>query len=128
MNAPREQTVPQAVLEQNTSLDIHPRVFTLFFTGFLIMMIALFVVFRTDGAALAMVIISAVYGVLYFGIPLIGSQAARYEGSWRAFLNQEIQTYTGPLTGKSMLIQICTLPAMVCCGVIINCVVLSLFM
>ena len=94
-------------LPQNQRTDVHPGAFRVFAGIFAAMMTALFLVFWSDKAAVAMVFISTAYGLMYLGIPLVGAHLAEYNRPWSDFLQAEIQTFTGTVTGRSFLIQLC---------------------
>ena len=66
-----ERHAGQQALETGTTEDMHPAVFRIFLTFFALKMAGLFLVFWGDRAATGMLVVSTLYGVMYFGLPLL---------------------------------------------------------
>ena len=113
--------------ETGTKEDMHPGVFRIFLTFFALKMAGLFLVFWGDRAATGMLVVSTLYGVMYFGLPLLAQLAQPKGQPWEEFLKKEVHTFTGAVSGQSALIQICTVPLMVASGALVMCMTLSFF-
>ena len=122
-----ERHAGQQALETGTTEDMHPAVFRIFLTFFALKMAGLFLVFWGDRAATGMLVVSTLYGVMYFGLPLLAQLTQPKGQPWEAFLKKEVHTFTGAVSGQSALIQICTVPLMVASGALAMCMTRSCF-
>lgn len=81
---------------------------------FTYMFLVIAVTFASDAQASFMVVISAVYTVMYFGTPIVMTRIGGipfFDGTrWSDYLDSTIDTYTGPLTGRQIWQQICMIP------------------
>jgi len=63
-----ERHAGQQALETGTTEDMHPAVFRIFLTFFALKMAGLFLVFWGDRAATGMLVVSTLYGVMYYAL------------------------------------------------------------
>ncbi len=110
------------------SAEVHDGVFRAFIGIFTAIMGVFFLAFQKDIDSLFAIGVCVVYGAMYFGTPFVlrrVSGVRPHKHRWDVFLDAKMDTYTGWLTGREVLIQICTIPAALLLCVIGICVALS---
>ena len=115
----------QAAKPVNTS--IHHGVFRLFTGLFAVVLTAFYLTFHHDAETVFMIVVCALYGVMYFGTPVILSRIAREQTRqrWSQFLSERISVSTGSIMGRTALLQICIIPAALTVCVIGVCVIIA---
>lgn len=120
---------PQAEPElPPVNTTIHDGVFKIFVGLCVAILAAFFVTFREDAETVFMIGICAVYGIMYFSTPLIMRRVAGEKPeskSWAKFLAEPFATYTGPISGRVALLQICIVPAALTLCVLGICVIIG---
>ncbi len=104
--------------------EIHPRVFMYVFGAYVWMLFSLWMAVKSDGEAVFMVAISAFFLAMYAGIPITLSALGRKHinngpprrNDFAAFMDREISTYTGTLSGRDALLQITIIPILLAFG------------
>ena len=93
---------------------LHSGVLALFAGLFTTILAILYLTFSQDPQAVFMIVVSALYGVMYFGTPVILQRVSgqqRKDRKWSEFLSRPFQTNTGRVSGRIALVQICIIPA-----------------
>lgn len=120
---------PRAQPERTpVNATVHDGVFKIFVGLFVAILAAFFVTFRQDAETVFMIGICAVYGIMYFSTPLIMRRVAGGKPeskSWAKFLAEPFATYTGPISGRVALLQICIVPAALTVCVLGICVIIG---
>lgn len=102
--------------EREVATGLHPHVLGLLMGVYGAMLLALWLFFGTDINALIALGVCTVYFAMYFGVPLIMLRMAEqgaapsHPGSLRAFLKNDVDTYTGPVSGWGAVAQLMTIP------------------
>lgn len=109
--------------------EVHAKVAKIYLALHAVLFAVLFTTFSVDSEALFMVAISAFYLIMYIGTPYvllsrIGGKRFASRSSWSEFLDAPHETFTGKITGRDALIQICLVPAAVTIGLTAICVIL----
>lgn len=80
-------------------------------------LLAFWLTFAADGGAIFAIAIGTLYGIIYFGVPyLMNRMAAKYgtsndpQSSLSDFLNGDLDTIAGRISGWSALVQVTLVP------------------
>lgn len=106
------------------ALEIHPRIYSYVFGAYAWMLFSLWMALRSDGGAVFMIAISSFFLAMYAGVPyLLSALGRRYSGAnapkrndFGTFLDKDISTFTGTITGREALIQITIIPILLALG------------
>lgn len=93
---------------------LHPTVVKIYVGFFILILIILYFTFAHHTETVFMIGICAFYGLMYFGTPWVLKRVARedqQEVRWREFLSKPFDTNTGKISGRTVLVQICIVPA-----------------
>ena len=123
-------THPLANWPRELAPGLHPQVLAMFIGAYAAMLLVLWLFFGTDvNAAIALGVCTVYFG-MYFGVPLAmlrlaGKTQQPASGSLGRFLDGDLDTYTGPVSGWGVIAQLMTIPvgltaAFVAFGVIIR--------
>ncbi len=110
---------------------LHPGVLKIMAGCFIVMMLAFWAVFRNSSEAAFMVVISAVYLAMYLGTPLVMLRVNQHHtpeaehGSFADFLDHRMETATGTITGREVVLQACSIPVALALATIGICVVIA---
>lgn len=111
-----EQTAPEPVLDRTTQLvDVPPAAIKALVALYALLILSFAAVFRSDGETLFQIGVCIVYGIMYFGTPLVLLQIGKIgsEGRLRPPFDSRtmIDTYTGPLKPVDAYAQILSVAA-----------------
>lgn len=120
-------TTKTAVVEDAKIALVALKLYILNFVGILTVFV---VTFMSSSEAIFMVVISGLYGLMYFGLPLVVSRYF-YRNEVRnvplkEFLNGRFEIHTGVLSGKEALTQLCLVPAALLIATIAICTAVQL--
>lgn len=126
-----ETTQESSAIEQGVSVNtaVHDGVFKIFMGLFAAILAIFYLTFSHDAETVFMIGICAFYCLMYFGTPIVlrrASREKRENKDWTEFLDEPFSTNTGLISGRTALLQICTVPAALAICVIGICVVITL--
>ncbi len=117
--------------ERELAAGLHPHLLGLLLGVYGAMLLTLWIFFGTDVNALIALGVCTAYFAMYFGVPLVmlrlaeRSAAPSHPGSLRNFLNGDVETNTGRVSGWGAMAQLLTIPvgltgAFIAFGIIIR--------
>jgi hypothetical protein len=117
--------------ERELAAGLHPHLLGLLLGVYGVMLLTLWLFFAADINALIALGVCTVYFAMYFGVPLVmlrlaeRSAAPSHPGSLRNFLNGDVETNTGRVSGWGAMAQLLTIPvgltgAFIAFGIIIR--------
>jgi hypothetical protein len=106
-----------------TAPDLHPGVYVAALAGWVWLFGAFWMTFGGEGEGAMMLGVDTVFLAVFFGTPFILKRTADrflnrhdHAGSFADFLNMEVETLTGRLSGWGALIQVIIVPVAVALG------------
>lgn len=115
--------------ENGVNTAIHPGVYKILGGIFFGILLAFFWVFRSNAETVFAIGICAVYCIMYFGTPMalarFTPQRQKTRQSFWAFLDRPLDTWTGKITGREALFQICLIPAALLVCTVAICVIIA---
>ncbi|MFN3212909.1 MAG: hypothetical protein ACE37M_07385 [Henriciella sp.] len=102
----------------NTS--VHPRVYQILGGLFFGILGVFYMVFAAQADTVFMIAICAVYFAMYFGtvaaLVRVTPDRTKTRQGFDSFLNKPFDTFTGQITGREVVMQICLVPGLVLTG------------
>lgn len=108
---------PDAPVNDVPFSDVPSAVWKLFLGAWTVMFALFWLLFGTNGEARFVVAISILFGLMYFGLPMVllrQTTPAKGSGRWKS----EVQTFTGPMPIGAVLVQIILIPVAMIIGLV----------
>lgn len=106
--------------EHDVNTSVHPRVYQILAALFFGIISVFYVVFADQADTVFMIAICGVYFSMYFGtivaLARVSPRRTRTRQAFDRFLRTPFDTFSGQLTGREVLLQICLVPALVLMG------------
>ena len=116
-----------AVVEDAKIALVALKLYILNFVGILTVFV---VTFMSSSEAIFMVVISSLYGLMYFGLPLVVSRYFHRNEvrniPMKDFMNGRFEIHTGVVSGNEALTQLCLVPAALLIATIAICTAVQL--